>query len=114
MCNSEKNQLTCQKIFLLNEPVWRAVYYASRVHVPDRVCRLCLGNQTEQKLGTYQGERIPFIARIGRVRNSASGCTHSQTDWNAGVYVRNLPSTCLCLRPLGSRELSGCRPHGAR
>jgi hypothetical protein len=56
----------------------------------------------------------PFIARIGRSRNSASGCMHSQTDWNAGVYVRNPPSTDLCLPPLGLRELSGCRPHGVR
>src|SRR6478672_6676687 len=60
MCNSKTNQLTCQKIFLLKEPVRRAVYHASRVHVPNRVCRLRLGNQTEQRSGTYPGERIPL------------------------------------------------------
>lgn len=60
------------------------------------------------------GQAIAFIARIDRVRNSASGYTHSRTDWNAGVYVQNLPLICLCLRPQGLIELSGCRPHGAR
>jgi hypothetical protein len=89
----------------------RRKQYGSRRNSRDPCCSRTTYGFAPSRNGSYENA---FIARIRRVRNSASGCKLSRTDWNAGVYVRNLPSTCLCLRPLGLRELSGFRPHGAR
>jgi hypothetical protein len=56
-----------------------------------------------------------LIARIGRVRFSAKTvCQHLRAKWISGVYVRHLPSTCLCLRQQGLQDRRGFRPHAAR
>src|SRR5277367_245076 len=62
-----------------------------------------------------EAQKTPVNAGIGWVRISAkSGCKHSRAKGNAGVYVRNLPSRCLCVRLWGSKDRRECRPHGAR
>ena len=53
------------------EPVWRAVYHASRVRVPNHGCRRVWGSKPSQRPGAYPGRTNTPIGRVGRVRISS-------------------------------------------
>ena len=82
---------------------------------PATTSSLTLSRSIWQECVVRKLRKYPSIRRIGRVRISAkSGCKYSRANCDAGVYVRNLPSTCLCLRLQGLQDRRGCRPHEAR
>jgi hypothetical protein len=87
--------------------------------VPDNVVphhlRPCAFAQNIAGMHGAEASKMPFIVRIGSVRISAKAAYQdSRANWISGVYVRRLPSTCLCLRPQGLQDRRGYCPHLAR
>ena len=83
-------------------------------NVPHNL-RPCAFAQHTAGMHGAEAPKMPFNARIGRVRTSAkSGCKRSRAKWTAGVYVRNLPSRRLGVRLWESKDRREFRPYAAR